>query len=113
MHKYLSIYAIFIGIVIIFWFKLRDFLVRTPLSLMISEIPNVEPLYNKCMDIYMVRSSPDHSADHFQLEVRMYAQLVHLFRSPSHLIEVTRPPELLKIREQETGHQPDNAQMSS
>uniref|UniRef100_A0A914WPI5 Piezo non-specific cation channel R-Ras-binding domain-containing protein n=1 Tax=Plectus sambesii TaxID=2011161 RepID=A0A914WPI5_9BILA len=70
---------------------MRNYLVRSPLELMISEIPNVEPLYNKCMEIYMVRSAQPFLNSYYQLEVQMYAQLVHLFRSPSHLIELTRP----------------------
>uniref|UniRef100_A0A914XMB6 Piezo non-specific cation channel R-Ras-binding domain-containing protein n=1 Tax=Plectus sambesii TaxID=2011161 RepID=A0A914XMB6_9BILA len=50
-----GIYAIFAGIVMIFWLYMRAYLVRSPLELMLIEIPNVEPLYNKCQDIYLLR----------------------------------------------------------
>uniref|UniRef100_A0A914WGQ3 Piezo non-specific cation channel R-Ras-binding domain-containing protein n=1 Tax=Plectus sambesii TaxID=2011161 RepID=A0A914WGQ3_9BILA len=51
-----GIYAIFAGIVMIFWLYMRAYLVRSPLELMLIEIPNVEPLYEKCQDIYLLRS---------------------------------------------------------
>uniref|UniRef100_A0A914VCD5 Piezo-type mechanosensitive ion channel component n=1 Tax=Plectus sambesii TaxID=2011161 RepID=A0A914VCD5_9BILA len=86
-----GIYAIFAGIVMIFWLWMRTYLVKSPLELMLIEIPNVEPLYEKCQDVYLLRSVKPFNN---KLEVQMYSQLVHLFRSPAHLIEFTRPAEL-------------------
>lgn len=62
-------------------------LIRTEPSgkVIYSEIPNVDRVYGMLMDIYMARECGE-----FELEERLFAKLLFLYRSPELLIEFSR-----------------------
>lgn len=55
------------------------------MRIMFEELPNPEPVWVLCDDIYLARESRE-----FLLEESLFAKLVFIFRSPELLLTITK-----------------------
>jgi len=69
----------------------RSFFAGISFLIMFDDMPNVDRIFQLCLDIYLVRESGE-----LALEEDLFAKLIFLYRSPETLIKWTR---LKKIRE--------------
>lgn len=80
------IIGLYLTVVFVFARVLRSSLFSLgTVSIIVEEIPNVDPIISLCKDIYMVREAKE-----FRKEEKLVAKLIFLYRSPETLIAWTK-----------------------
>ncbi|XP_035705079.1 piezo-type mechanosensitive ion channel component isoform X2 [Folsomia candida] len=69
----------------------RGFFSGISFLIMFDDMPNVDRIFQLCLDIYLVRESGE-----LALEEDLFAKLIFLYRSPETLIKWTRPKTEIK-----------------
>lgn len=83
---YFRIIGLYVTVVIVFARVLRATLFSLgTVSIIVEEIPNVDPIISLCKDIYMVREAKE-----FRMEEKLVAKLIFLYRSPETLVKWTK-----------------------
>ena len=82
--------GLYVSLVLVIGKFVRIYIQGLSYKIMFVELPDPNPLYTLCLDIYTVRESGELS-----LEEELFAQLIFLYRSPETMIKVTKKKEKL------------------
>lgn len=82
-YRIIGLYTTFVLVASKF---LRGFFAGISYLIMFDDMPNVDRIFQLCLDVYLVRESGE-----LDLEEDLFAKLIFLYRSPETLIKWTRP----------------------